>query len=156
MVTIREAQESELRYIASLWSRFMAFNAEFNESFKIKNKAMSIFIREMKERRGKRDSRLAVAELDGKLAGFCYSYISVKPEYFSIQKFGFIGDLFVREEFRRRGIGRRLVEDALSFFHERRIRQIELLVAVKNENTIRFWENLGFDHLLTWMYKRNR
>ena len=33
--------------------------------------------------------------------------------------------------------------------------QIELLVAIKNENTIKFWESMGFNHLLTWMYKKD-
>lgn len=154
MLIIREALEEELLKLSRLWGDFMAYNAAFNDSFKVKGKATSIFVREMTERKQNPDCRLSVAELDSKLIGFCYSYISVKPNYFKLERFGFIGDLFVREEFRRLGIGRRLVEDALEFFQKKKINQIELLVAIKNDETIRFWEALGFDHLLTWMYKR--
>ncbi len=154
MVTVREAREDELLKISALWSDFMAYNANFNDSFSVRKNAKAIFIKEMSERGENPDCRLAVAENDGLLTGFCYSYISLKPEYFNIEKFGFIGDLFVKEECRGLGTGRKLVEDALAFLKRRKVRHIELLVARGNVNTIEFWESMGFDHLLTWMFKR--
>jgi len=155
MLKIRAAVEEDLPKLGELWSDFMTYNAAFNDSFKTNKKARGIFMSEMTERNQNPDCRLAVAESDGDLVGFCYSYISLKPKYFKLDKFGFIGDLFVRDEFRRNGIGRKLVDDAFDFFRRRKIKQIELLVAIKNVNTIKFWEAVGFDHLLTWMYKRN-
>lgn len=154
MVTVRAAREDELLKISALWSDFMAFNAEFNDSFKVRKNARSVFVKEMSGRENNRDCRLAVAEEEGKLIGFCYSYISLKPKYFKLERFGFIGDLYVKADSRRKGVGRMLVDDALAFFKMRKIRQIELLVADKNINTFKFWESIGFDHLLTWMFRR--
>jgi ribosomal protein S18 acetylase RimI-like enzyme len=154
MVTIREAREDELLKAGELWSDFMRFNGRFDNSFTIKEKARDIFSREMLEKYPAKDYRLAVAESNGKLIGFCFSYISKKPRYFKLGRFGFIGDLYVKTEHRRQGIGHELVKDALDFFSKRRVSQIELLVAVKNESAIKFWEALGFSQLLTWMYKR--
>jgi ribosomal protein S18 acetylase RimI-like enzyme len=154
MVTIREAREDELLRAGEMWSEFMEFNGRFNDSFAVKGKAREIFTQEMLEKYPARDFRLAVADLDGELAGFCFSYISRKPRYFRLQKFGFIGDLYVKPECRRRGIGHDLVKDAINFFARRKVSQIELLVSVKNRNAIEFWEAIGFSHLLTWMYKR--
>lgn len=154
MIKIREAREDELPRVAGLWGKFMSFNEDFNVSFKIKKKALEIFSGEMIEKRQDKNCRLAVAETDGSIVGFCFSYVSHKPRYFTIDRFGFIGDLYVEPDYRRRGIGQMLVDDALGFFSSRRISQIELLVARKNEDTIKFWESLGFSHLLTWMYKR--
>lgn len=154
MVKIRPALEEELLKVGALWGDFMAYNEEFNKSFKIRKKATSIFSKEMSERMRSPDCRLAVAELEGDLIGFCYSYISLKPKYFKLEKFGFVGDLFVKSQHRRSGVGRMLVDDAMKFFKRRRVRQIELLVARDNTDTIRFWESLEFSHLLTWMYKR--
>ena len=155
MYKIRKAREDELLKVAGMWKEFMRYNGEFNRSFETNRKASEIFSREMLEKLKEPESHLAVAESDGELIGFCYSYISQKPKYFKLEKFGFIGDLFVIPEYRRNGIGRALVNDAVDFFGKRKIKQIELLVAKKNENTIKFWESLGFNHLLTWMYKRN-
>lgn len=154
MLVIREAMEDELLKISRLWGDFMAYNAEFNDSFRTKKRATSIFVKEMTERKQNPDCRLAVAELDGKLIGFCYSYISLKPIYFKLERFGFIGDLYVADDCRRKGVGAKLVEDSLEFFRYHNVSQIELLVSIKNVNTIKFWEKLGFSQLLTWMYKR--
>lgn len=154
MINIREAREEELLKVGRLWGKFMAYNAEFNSSFRIKKKAPEIFSKEMIEKIKDSSCRLTVAEIEGEILGFCYSYISQKPKYFKLEKFGFVGDLYVEPECRRKGVGRMLVSDALAFFSKRKVRQIELLVAKKNIDTIRFWESLGFSHLLTWMYKR--
>lgn len=154
MINIRVAREEELLKVGRLWGKFMAYNAEFNSSFRTRKKAPEIFSKEMIEKIKDSSCRLTVAEIEGEILGFCYSYISQKPKYFKLEKFGFIGDLYVEPECRSKGVGRMLVSDALAFFSKRKVRQIELLVAKKNIDTIRFWESLGFSHLLTWMYKR--
>ncbi len=155
MLEIRELRQDELFKVARLWKDFMAYNADFNSSFRTSKRAMEVFSKEMLEKINESDCRFAVADFDGELVGFCYSYISQKPKYFKLKKFGFIGDLYVSPEYRRDGIGKSLVKDAVLFFSKKKIKQIELLVAIKNENTIKFWQTLGFEHLLTWMYKRN-
>jgi ribosomal protein S18 acetylase RimI-like enzyme len=154
MLTIREVRDDELLKAADLWSDFMDFNAQFNDSFITKDKAREIFTREMMEKYPASEFRLAVAELDGDLVGFCFSYVSRKPKYFKLEKFGFVGDLYVRPENRRAGVGHDLVKDAINFLARQKVSQIELLVSVKNKNAIQFWEAIGFSHLLTWMYKR--
>jgi ribosomal protein S18 acetylase RimI-like enzyme len=154
MITIREAREDELLKASELWSEFMDFNAGFNSSFDTRDRAREIFTKEMMAKYPSRDFRMAVADRDGELVGFCFSYISQKPKYFILEKFGFIGDLYVRPGFRRQGIGNDLVKDAINFFARRKVNQIELLVSVKNKSAIEFWEAIGFSHLLTWMYKR--
>ncbi len=154
MLEIRAARDNELLRVARLWSEFMAYNGKFNDSFRIRKQGKEIFSREMLEKTSDKNNHLAVADYDGEIVGFCFSYISQKPRFFQLDKFGFIGDLFVLPEYRRMGIGRELVDDAMNFFAGQKIKQIELLVAKKNVETIKFWESLGFSHLLTWMYKR--
>ena len=154
MLTIRKGKPAEITEIGNLWTEFMQYNARFNDSFEIHDKAYQTFLKDMKGRCKNPDCHLSVADLDGKLIGYCYSYISEKPKFFKLKRFGFIGDLFVKEEHRRQGVGRQLVDDAMNFFENRNVYQIELLVAIGNEDTIKFWEEYGFKHLLTWMYKR--
>ena len=154
MVTIREIRDDELLKAGELWSEFMKFNMQFDNSFDVKDGAQEIFSREIMEKYPANNYRLSVAEIDGELVGFCFSYVSRKPKYFKIEKFGLIGDLYVRPQNRLVGIGHDLVKDAINFFARRKVTQIELLVAVKNKEAIKFWEAIGFSHLLTWMYKR--
>lgn len=132
----------------------MQYNAAFDSSFEVKPKVTARFAREIQDRLEDSNYRIAVAEIDNGLVGYCFSYVSRKPYFFRLGKFGFIGDLFVEETYRRRGIGRMLVDDAHSFFERRGIEQVELLVAAKNIDTIKFWERLGYTKLLEWMYRK--
>jgi ribosomal protein S18 acetylase RimI-like enzyme len=154
MTAIRQARSDEFDKIGQLWSDFMALNAAFDSSFVLRQGARELFSKEMMERCPDPDCLLSIAEDDGQMIGFCFSYVSRKPRYFKLDKFGFIGDLYVKPEYRRQGVGHELVKDAIRFLSRRKVKQIELLVAVRNEQTIKFWEAIGFSELLTWMYKR--
>jgi ribosomal protein S18 acetylase RimI-like enzyme len=151
---LRVALPEDVLSISKLWRKFMDYNAQFDDSFRVKPKIVGRFARELQNRIDDPNYRLSVIELDEELVGYCLSYISKKPYFFKLGKFGFIGDLFVEEGYRRRGYGRLLVDDALNFFKRKRVEQVELLVASENVNTIKFWQRLGYTGLLQWMYKK--
>jgi len=152
---IRVALPEDITSISRLWLKFMEYNAKFDDSFMVKPRIQSRFAREILDRLSDPNYRIAVAEVDGEIVGYSFSYVSRKPYFFRLGKFGFIGDVFVLEQFRKRGIGRMLAEDAHEFFRRLNVKQVELLVATKNIETIKFWEKLGYTKLLEWMYKRN-
>lgn len=152
---IRAAKSEDVGAISRLWLKFMEYNARFDDSFQVKPKILTRFAREIIDRLKDPDYRIAVAEIENEIVGYSFSYISRKPYFFRLGKFGFIGDVFVLEQFRKQGIGRKLADDAHEFFRRRKVEQVELLVATKNVDTIRFWEKLGYVKLLEWMYKRD-
>lgn len=151
---IRVALPEDVVSISKLWQKFMEYNAQFDDSFEVKPKIVGPFARELQQRLNDPNFRLAVVEFDGELVGYCLSYISKKLYFFKLGKFGFIGDLFVLEAYRRNGFGRKLVEDADAFFKRKKVEQVELLVANDNVDTIKFWKKLGYKTLLQWMYRR--
>ena len=153
-VAIRVALPEDVVAISKLWLKFMQYNAAFDSSFEVKPKVTASFAREIQDRLTDANYRIAVAEFDNELVGYCFSYVSKKPYFFKLGKFGFIGDLYVLDDYRRRGIGRLLVDDAHAFFQRRNVEQLELLVAAKNIETVKFWERLGYTKLLEWMYKK--
>ena len=153
-VIIRVALPEDVVSISRLWQKFMDYNAKFDHSFEVKAKIVGRFARELQTHLDDPNYRLAVVELNRELVGYCLSYISKKPYFFKLGKFGFIGDLFVLEDYRRHGYGRMLVDDAVTFFKRKKVEQIELLVANDNVNTIKFWERMGYKTLLQWMYKK--
>lgn len=89
-----------------------------------------------------------VAEYDGNLAGFLTAGIS-KGLKFKEGSF----DIYVKSGFRGKGIGERLMKEALGWFKSRRCRAVSLNVYSSNKEAKRFYEKFGFK-LLSEIYKR--
>ena len=81
---------------------------------------------------------LLVAEVDGKWAGVCG--LSVDP-YLNDARIGRIRNVYVLAEFRRLGIGRRLVEEAIAIA---RGRFDPLRLRGEEAGPARLYESLGF------------
>jgi ribosomal protein S18 acetylase RimI-like enzyme len=88
---------------------------------------------------------LLVAEPDGGgLDGFVAVALRRRPGPFAERVRGSIDWLFVREDARRSGIGRGLVEAGLGWLREQGAPRVELEVAVGNRAAQAFWQALGF------------
>jgi GNAT superfamily N-acetyltransferase len=84
------------------------------------------------------EAAIFVCERDAALLGFCTVRI----------------DLMVRENERRRGVGRGLVERALAWVAERGVERCEVRVASLNAEGQRFWRSIGFADLMDVLHRR--
>lgn len=88
---------------------------------------------------------LLVAEAEsGQLLGFVLASLLRRTGPFAERARGEIDWLFVREEARRRGAGRRLADAALAWLGERGARRVEVHVARDNPGGRAFWDAQGF------------
>lgn len=71
------------------------------------------------------------------IIGFIWFFIknneTIHVNHFSIDK-----------DYRRKGVGQRLIKSVESFAYENQINEIELLVTISNEDAIRFYKNNDF------------
>jgi ribosomal protein S18 acetylase RimI-like enzyme len=74
-------------------------------------------------------------------AGYCMSV--------AYETHGEIESIYVKDEYRRRGLGKRLVESAVSWLRMQGCTKIRLSVAEGHESVISFYERLGFCPRLT-------
>jgi len=93
-----------------------------------------------------------IAEADGQPAGFAlffhnYSTFLAKPGIW-------LEDLFVKPEFRGRGIGKRLLLDLARIARARGCGRLEWSVLDWNEPAIRFYESLGAELKREWIINR--
>jgi ribosomal protein S18 acetylase RimI-like enzyme len=103
------------------------------------------------------DSSKAVilaAEVGGEVAGYVLAELTRPAAIWATQFRGEIGDLFVRPEFRRRGIGARLMEAVCDELKRRGAEDVLLRVARQNRAAIRRYESLGLRIVVNEMYKR--
>ncbi len=99
------------------------------------------------------DAAVLVWEEEGDLLGFCAAQIEVAPPMVAERARAEITDLFVCEDSRRRGIGRRLVEAVTDWIRERGVRRVEVRVAVRNAEGQAFWRALGYADLVDVLHR---
>lgn len=89
-------------------------------------------------------TRVFVAQHDGRVIGFALGVIvDLVPEMFASDRGGFLADIYVEDDFRRQGIGRRLVDALAAWFRSRGVNHLELYVAARNHEGRSFWASLG-------------
>lgn len=89
-----------------------------------------------------------------RLDGFCCARIGQAPPVLAERERAEITDLGVREEARRRGIGRALVDEALAWIRARGVERVEVRVASGNREGQAFWRALGFGDLMDVLQRR--
>jgi ribosomal protein S18 acetylase RimI-like enzyme len=90
---------------------------------------------------GKKNKRGYLSFEAKKLAG--YMLVSVYNNIWS--KYGYIEDIFVKKEFRKKGIATQLVLEFLNYVKSNKINKVYLSVNLKNNNAINLYKKIGFE-----------
>jgi GNAT superfamily N-acetyltransferase len=102
---------------------------------------------------------LLIAEKNTEPVGFLAGRIRSLPLYFGGGETGFISDVYVAENHRRQGLGRKLVVDATNWFQALGLSRIELQVIMKNRGARDLYRQLGWaDELvqMVWQSQKGR
>ena len=143
-VSIREAEEADLELVRKYgvetgWTSFSE-----SERKELDREKWTKHMLELFEKLSKRETdRIFVAE-DGSHAFLGYLWVGEGSNMMTGKKQGFIYDIFVKREFRGRGVGRILLEKAQSFCREKGYSRILLRVSVNNANAIGLYNKMGF------------
>jgi ribosomal protein S18 acetylase RimI-like enzyme len=148
-VQIRRATARDVREILPVWGELAGFHAHLDPAFTPSAqwpREYGAYLRTLMTR----DDALAVIAKDGpEIIGYAIGRITTLPSFFEHRFRGYIHDVYVREAYRRQGVGRRMVEAILDWLRSRGVTMVELTVAANNDATA-FWERMGFD---TYMYQ---
>lgn len=90
-----------------------------------------------------RFSILAVAEAQGRLAGFAHGAVKLMPDYLEGYMSGVITHVYVLPDYRGHQVGTRLVVLLEEWFEQKKVHSIELQVLVGNPAK-EFWEKAGY------------
>lgn len=86
-----------------------------------------------------------VAEVNGKIVGYSLGWVSQPWAYKG--KRGYICDCFVEKTYRRRGIGRALIEAMLNWFVDKGVECVEADVYSSNTPSLMLFKGLGFEEV---------
>ncbi|MFH1023293.1 MAG: GNAT family N-acetyltransferase [Planctomycetota bacterium] len=151
---IRRATQTDTNAILARWAEFQAFHARLDPAYATASGARAKFASHLRQLMRSRKSRVFVAVTGGgRVIGFLTVSEAMKPPVLSHRRHGFLMSMGVAARCRRHGVGRALVRAAENWFRERRLPEMELMVATANRAACGFWGALGFR---TYMHRMRR
>ncbi len=93
-----------------------------------------------------------LAKEGSKSVGYAFYFFTYSS--FLAKKTLYLEDIFVSETYRKLGIGKMLIEELVKIAKSNKCGRMEWCVLDWNFNAIRFYENLGAEHLKEWLYYR--
>jgi GNAT superfamily N-acetyltransferase len=94
---------------------------------------------------------LLVAELGGIVVGSGYARIEKAKFFYSHQKYAYLGFMYVRPEFRGKGINREIIEALKSWSLSKNINELRLEVYYDNLPALKAYGKFGFTKYLIEM-----
>lgn len=85
-----------------------------------------------------------VAIKDNKVIGFALFGLMLKPSNFISPEVTYVSEMIVKEGYRSKGIGEKLLKKIIEFSKTRGIDKIELEITNANERGIEFYKRMGF------------
>lgn len=145
---IVRAEHSHVPEIVELWKELMDFHKNLDSFFSRREDGHMNFEKHVNDLIESDDSLVLVALDEGHVVAFSISQISEYPPVLQLENYGHIWDMAVKSGYRGRGIGGLMLAKILEWFKSRKIRRIELRVAVKNRVGYSFWKKQGFEDYL--------
>ncbi len=142
--------------VKSLVSGLRKFENKFDADMRSDEESVEKQIEWMKRKLQSESTFLFVAIRENEkqnTIGYVFGWIERRNKnYWKLTRFGYVAELFVKEEFRGMGVGRTLLEKAEKWFAEKRITKIFLDVEAENP-ALNFYKKLGYRELELRMVK---
>ncbi|PLC68846.1 GNAT family N-acetyltransferase [Vulcanisaeta sp. EB80] len=148
MVTIREARENDVEGLVDLVVRLKRLNSEFDPLFSARNdcaeRTREYLISAIRDNK---NHLVLVAEDAGKIVGILKADIRERL-FYSPTIEGAIVDFYVMPEYRRKGLGRQILDKAIAILRERGAQLITAEFPTQNQIAINFYNKMGFRPLV--------
>ena len=90
-----------------------------------------------------------VAEREKEIIACGFGKLKIDDQWTSNKYVGYIGLIFVQKAYRRKGIGKKILNQIITWFKKKKIKNISLKVYAKNKKAINAYKKSGFkDHII--------
>ena len=153
---IRLAVVSDAERIGEMWAEMVSYHAQFDAlTFRAAENGADLYAQSVRERLNDPKARFLVVEDNGGLVGYVSGIIAdITTEMFEPLRCGLLADLYVCEEYRRRGLARQLVERLCLWFSDQEVTHFEWHVSARNRAALAFWDAVGGETTILRMRAR--
>jgi GNAT superfamily N-acetyltransferase len=93
-------------------------------------------------------TRIFIAEAGDETIGFAQGKVASRSDY-APRTVGLVSLVYVRKQFRRKGIGRHLVKELCRFFGSNKAEHLTVRYVISNKEAEGFWAKLGFEPIIS-------
>ncbi|MDQ3098651.1 MAG: GNAT family N-acetyltransferase [bacterium] len=151
-VLIRRMEDRDVNTIGQLWYQLSLHHEPFAKYYEVKRDTEALLIEHVKDLI-RRSCIFFVAEVDGRVTGFVSGYVIMRNPQLAVERIGKVDNIFVRDEFRGRGIGTQLLEALCTYLRGQGILYIELSCDFANQKAMKLYKKLGFKEQKTLLVR---
>ena len=145
---IRRASERDLDAIVDLLVRNKRLNEEFDPMLTVNDEIAEVARRYASEAMRDPNSLVLVCEEGGRVVGFLKADV-IDRLFYEPRREGVIREFYLLPEFRRRGIGRTMIEKAMEELRSMGAGIITAEFPSQHKIAVSFYENLGFRPIIS-------
>jgi ribosomal protein S18 acetylase RimI-like enzyme len=143
-VTIREAKDQDLQLVRKYTLETGWTSISESERIELDKEEWTEHMLGLFEKLSKRETDTIFVAENKNHVFVGYLWVGEGNNMITGKNCGYVYDIFVRKEFRGNGIGKTLLEEAVSFCREKRYSRILLMVSANNEAAKRLYAKMGF------------
>ncbi|OGS41931.1 MAG: hypothetical protein A3K67_05820 [Euryarchaeota archaeon RBG_16_62_10] len=147
-IKIRDATKDDLGAVTDLWESLARYHVTLSDRFTLALDSRRKWRAYLAEKFSEISTKLIVAEEDGEIIGFMLCLLSPNVPVYKERKIGVVSDVYVREDRRRKGVGKKMFDLAVKWFRRNKVRSVRLSVAADNLEARAAWRMLGFEPFL--------
>lgn len=154
-VTMRTARSSDRDAVVELIHRLNVFEADLVGDRRRDYSAAEEYYDELLQRLSKRQGRIVLAQENGIVVGAMGFSLDQDAAYVTddVRRHGTVTDLIVHEDWRGRGIGRMLLQEAERLTKEAGLARLFIGVLVANERADATYRKFGFEPYVSLLVK---
>jgi len=154
-IIIRKGKKDDFDQVAEIWVQTIEWHAEFDKEFQLDPDGRNNFIFVLNTAISDPSQVVYVALQSNSVIGFVYGYIKKQIGFFQRQVVAHISDIAIKEEFRKKGVGRALMRRFENDFAKKNnADSLSLYVHISNDEGMNFYRKLGFYEKLVSMRKK--
>lgn len=141
---IRKATQKDVEILSQMNYEFNLSEKKVSDKY-MKVKSINYFRKRIKEHLKKRDMIFLIAEHGENVVGFSKGLVeSYKKDYEKLDKVGFIAITYVRKNYRKKGVGRKLSNYMISELKKRKVKMVTVFHYASNKVAVEFAKHRGF------------
>ena len=140
---IRKATIKDFEKLKAIKLESKKDEMKYSDSLKPLGKTINIYFEYFKAELKKKNSSVFIAEEKKPVGIIIATYF--KPLRISkFSKKGYISNLFVDEEYRNKGVGKKLLNKSLKWLKDNKVKYISLEIHLENKAALKFYRKSGF------------